>query len=134
MEFSPDINYRQIQNNLEKLSRNGYIPILAHVERYQCLVSRPQSAYELKERLSVRYQMNCSTVIDGKGFAVSRFCRKLLGDGLIDAVATDAHNIDTRPIRMLEAYEVLEERYGVAYAERITGVKGGLVFHNASSR
>ena len=128
VEFSPDADYRQIQNAVEKLSRDGYIPILAHVERYKCMVSRPQSAYALKERLNVRYQVNCSTIIEGKGFAVNRFCKRLLNDRLIDAVGTDAHNIDTRPIRMMEAYEVLVDEYGAAYADYLTGVDGGLVF------
>ena len=128
VEFSPDIGYRQMQSNLERLSRDGYIPILAHMERYHCLINRPQSAYELKERLNVRYQVNCSTIIDGKGFAVNRFSRKLLHDKLIDAVATDAHNIDSRPVHMMEAYLVLKDKVDEGYADWLTGVGGGLVF------
>jgi len=128
VEFSPDVSYQQVQAAVENLSRDGYIPVIAHVERYRCVVSKPRSAYELKERFNVRYQVNCSTVIHGKGVLVNRFCKKLLSDGLIDAVATDAHNVDTRPIRMMEAYKVLEDQCGAAYAERLTGLDGGLVF------
>jgi len=128
VEFLPDVSYQQIRDASENLLRNGYIPILAHIERYKCLVSRPQSAFDLKERLKVRYQVNCSTVIHGKGILVNRFCKKLLQNGLIDVVASDAHNIDTRPVRLMEAYQVLEERYGAAYAEHLTGANGGLLF------
>ena len=64
-----------------------------------------------------------------KGFAdVHQHLVCGVDDGLIDAVATDAHNVDTRPIRMMEAYRVLEDQYGAAYAERLTGLDGVLVF------
>lgn len=128
VEFSPEVTYQVVRSAVETLNRSGYIPILAHVERYRCLVKRPQRAYELKAKLDVRYQMNCWTVIKGKGFSVNRFCKRLLRDEMIDAVATDAHNVDTRPALMSRAYQALEKGVGPQYAAYLTGVDGGILF------
>lgn len=127
VEFLPGVRYEELRSAAESLLHNGYVPIVAHIERYQCLVSHPKRAYEMKARLDIRYQVNCSTVLDGKGFFVNRFCKKLLSDGLIDVVATDAHNTNTRPARMLEAYRLLKKQYGVHYAARLTGLRGGVI-------
>ncbi|MCL1963774.1 MAG: hypothetical protein FWF69_01765 [Firmicutes bacterium] len=126
VEFSPDIPYPEMLVAAESLLIGGYIPFLAHIERYQCLVSRPQRVLELKRQLSARCQINCSTVVQGRGFTVNRFCRKLLEDGLIDAVATDAHNVGSRPVMMSAAYRVLTKRFGLAYARYLTGAGGGV--------
>ena len=60
IEFSPTIPYAEIVTAVELLERNGYTPILAHVERYQAL--RGMNIYNLKEQSSALYQVNCNTV------------------------------------------------------------------------
>lgn len=128
VEFSPVIGYEEIKDAVESLNRGGYIPILAHVERYRCLVGHPKRAYELKNQLNVRYQVNCTTIVHGKGFLVNRFCERLLRGELVDAVATDAHNVDTRPVLMMKAWRVLEKQVGTRYAARLTGMDGEFSF------
>jgi len=126
-EFSPDVPYKALLDAAESLLIGGYLPVLAHVERYHCLMSRSQRAVELKKQLDVRFQINCSTVVMGRGLAVNRFCKRLFEDGLVDAVATDAHNVGSRPVMMTEAYRVLKKRYGEGYAGYLTGIGGGVV-------
>jgi len=128
VEFLPEIRFEDMFDAVENLLVGGYLPILAHTERYQCLVSKPPRAFEMKKKLDVRYQVNCSTVVNSKGFFVDRFCKKLFADRLVDAVATDAHNSSTRPVLMTAAWKVLEERYGAGYAEQLMGISGGLLF------
>lgn len=128
VEFSPEVRYENLADAVSGILRGGHIPVLAHVERYQCLAQHPNKAEELKQELDVRYQMNCSTILGEKGFFVNRFCKRLLRNGLLDAVATDAHNIDSRPVRMKEAYRLLCKEYGKEYATRLTGLEGGLIF------
>lgn len=107
VEFDPDERYEQIRKACAELTAHGYIPILAHTERYTALVHHPKAALALREELGLAYQVNCSTIIAPKGFWQQRFIKVLLKEGALDIVATDAHNVTTRPVRMKEAITVL---------------------------
>ena len=121
MEFAPDVSMRDMRNAVELLERSGYTAVLAHVERYNCLFLG-KNAWKLKEELDVRYQLNASSVIGGRGFLRNAFVRRWLREGLIDFVASDAHNCTSRPFRMREAYASLRRNYGQELAARVTGM------------
>ncbi len=117
VEFVPDIAYAELDAALQLLEGAGYIPVLAHIERYACL--RGRAAYRLKERHDIRYQINCSAVRGGRGFFVDRRVKRWLHDRLIDYVASDSHNCHTRRTRMREAYTLLERQCGKHYAAQL---------------
>lgn len=122
IEFLPDITYREMEAAAACLERGGYILVLAHVERYQCLYLR-KHASSLKEHHNVRYQVNANTVLSSRGF----FRRHILQDwfcrGLVDFVASDAHDCSKRPFLIKKAYDTLERLYGQAEAMRLTGME-----------
>ena len=93
-----------------------HFSILAHTERYTALVRHPKAALALREELGLAYQVNCGTIISPKGFWQQRFIKALLKEGALDHIATDAHNVTTRPVRMREAIAALE-RQGAEAAE-----------------
>ena len=109
VEFSPDVPFERLYGALERLAQGGFLPVVAHVERYRCLTMRPANALR-----------------DGCGFWANRFLRKMFEHGMIDAVATDAHNVSSRPARMKAARAALARQYGEDYACRLTD--GGLIF------
>ena len=119
MEFVPDVSYHDVEYAVSLMENSGYLPILAHIERYPCL--RKGAAYRLKERHRVKFQVNCSTVIDQHRLFSGRYVKGWLKDRLINYVATDSHNCTTRPTRMREAYGVLEAMVGEPYARKLTG-------------
>jgi len=120
VEFSPDITLKEMRQALEQLLCGGFVPIIAHIERYHCFVRRPESAILLKEKLPVFYQVNCGSLLHRKNWFQRRFFNHLFRAECIDAVATDAHNLDSRISRMSEAYSLLAARYGRSYAENLT--------------
>jgi len=120
VEFSPDIKYAKLYEALEHLVCEGYRPVIAHVERYQCLVRRPARAERLKRELEVRYQINCSSIINYKGLFNWYFVNRMLRKRLVDAIGTDAHNTSTRPANMKEAWRAIKQKYGARYARRLT--------------
>lgn len=122
IEFMPDISYRELELAAAHLERGGYIPVLAHVERYPCLYSRKHAA-ALKERRNVRYQVNANTVLSSGGFFHRRILQGWFRCGLVDFVASDAHDCNRRPFRMRKAYDVLERLYGRDEAMRLTGLE-----------
>ncbi len=121
IEFLPNVSYDAVVEAVLELSDEGFRPILAHVERYGCLMLHPKRAVALHEQHGARYQVNCQTVIDGAGFLRGRTIDRLLKEQMIDYIATDAHNVKTRPCRMGAAYHALIKRVDKAYADRLTG-------------
>ena len=120
VEFLPTDKYERIEGAVERILDSGYRPIIAHCERYNCLVKHPALARRLREGYDLKLQVNCSTVISNKGFFMHRFVNFVFENQLIDALATDAHNVKTRPVRMKAAYKAACERWGEEYARALT--------------
>lgn len=120
VEFSPDIKFSKLREALDCLVCEGFRPVIAHVERYDCLTHRPSRAEKLKEELGVKLQVNCASIIRKKGWHVRHFVKRMLENQLIDALGTDAHNVDSRAANMKEAYGIVKKKYGGKYAKRLT--------------
>ncbi len=120
VEFSEDASWENIEHAVCELYRNGYIPIVAHVERYKNFVIHFKSAIRLHEEVNVYYQMNCGAVLNPRNFIQKKFVDYMLKNEYIDAIATDSHNMEYRPPRMLEAFRFISKKYGREYAERLT--------------
>lgn len=121
VEFDIDDSYNHIYNAMRVLSNGGYVPIIAHVERYQSLTRDPELIRGLKENFHARVQMNCSTVIRGGNRQLRKFIVEVLENGIVDFVATDSHNTRTRATCMQDCYNVLYKRYSPGLAARLTG-------------
>ena len=126
VEFSPDVRFDRMREALRRLASGGFSPVVAHVERYQCLVRWPSRAERLKDEINLYYQVNCSTIIRRKGYFLRRFMRRMLDYELIDVVASDAHNTTSRPLQMKKAWSILRRDYGKEYARQLTD--GSLLF------
>ena len=120
VEFSPDVKYRVLYAGLEDLCSSGYVPILAHTERYSDLMRSRKRIEQLKRELRVKYQVNCSTVLGKCGFLTRIRCNRMFQEHLIDAVATDAHNVNSRPAELNKAWNILMMKYGKRYALELT--------------
>ncbi len=94
IEFMPQESYRRIYQSLRTLRLEGYLPILAHAERYGEL--RKKSLDELVDT-GVLIQMNYGSVGSRMFDRDERWCRKQLKEGLIHFLGTDMHSTDRRP-------------------------------------
>ena len=121
MEFVPDIEMAELKQALTLVRDAGYRTILAHVERYHFMYGL--GAYRIKEQFDVEYQLNCASIVKGRGFFKDICIGKWLKDQLIDFVATDTHDAVRRPSCMRQTYGILEKRYGRAYAAKLTGLE-----------
>lgn len=123
MEFLPQTSAKELENGLEEVAVCGYSILMAHVERYRCLESRGLLE-KLKARYPVACQMNGSTVLEPGGFWQRRRVERWLSSGVIDVVASDAHNTTSRPVNLREAYQKLKLTFGEETADRLTGRSG----------
>ena len=119
IEFVPDIRYSEITEAVSMVLDAGYVPVVAHIERYGCLYTGAR-VKKLKQEYEVELQVNCNTAIRGIGLLKTPIVRGWFRDGLIDCVSSDMHNLTERRNRMREAYAALKAEYGRGYAQKLT--------------
>lgn len=120
VEFSPDAEFKRLCEAARSLGNVGFTVVFAHVERYQA-IRNIDNVRELRDEYGVYMQMNANTIVNKKGFFFERWVRKMLEDGYIDCIGTDAHNVTTRPCSMKTCYQMLAGRYGEEYADDLCG-------------
>ncbi len=121
LELWPGIAYREALRAARTLIGAGYIPILAHVERYQCFRWSPRRALRFREETGALFQMNAQTLLKPFSLACLYFRNRLMKSRAIDFVASDAHGFAGRPVNLDQAYEWLLQHADKAYADRLTG-------------
>jgi protein-tyrosine phosphatase len=91
----------------EHIERSGLTPLVAHPERTEPVLDRPELARELAERWPL--QLNASSLLGRHGGEIEELAWELLDVASI--VASDGHRL-ARPARLDEAYERVKERVG----------------------
>lgn len=110
IEFLPGVSYSRLYQRLRQLQGAGYIPILAHAERYGCLRTKGRLK-ELREGGSL-IQMNYRSLTGSMFNKHTRWCRRQVLEGNIHLFGTDMHNSGSRAPRTEEALSWLERRCG----------------------
>lgn len=96
----------------------GMQPIITHPERNLTIQKSPQRLDEWL-KAGCLAQVTASSLTGRFGRGVMSFSQRLLDENKIHFVATDAHDLESRPPRMKEAYEFVANRYGAETAERL---------------
>ena len=115
IEFSPYME-TPIVDHAYNLKHRGYEIIIAHVERYRYLTM--EDIIELKQ-LGIYLQVNASSVIKAGHPEHAKQARMLIKHNVIDFVASDSHNLTTRPPRLKEAYAELIKMKGEDVANQL---------------
>lgn len=118
LEFHEKSFRSRILDGVLEVLNFGYIPIIAHAERYEAFRNQPQLADELTE-LGALIQVNAQSVLGKCGFGVKRYCHKLLKAGLVHFVATDAHDLKSRHPDLMSCYQWIRKKYGQTYADAL---------------
>ena len=118
IEFSPQDVYQTIRNQVYELKIHGWIPIIAHIERYECCSRNWELVKELS-KLGAKIQVNAGAIMGKQGRSVRKFCKKLLDESLVDYIASDTHDEVYRPPNLKKCAGYIERRYGKEYAHRI---------------
>jgi len=118
VEFHPTENYKNIHNAMYKVQSVGYMPILAHVERYSDIVDHPKYVDELID-MGCYIQENAGSIMGRYGLGIKHFTRSLLKSQKVHFVATDAHDAGKRSPKLSECRRFVEGKYGEGYANDI---------------
>ena len=117
-EFMPKDDISRIKAGLYDLQISGYLPILAHIERYECMLGNIEHARELKNS-GIYIQVNAGSVDGVFGSAAKKYTRNLIKEDLVDFIASDAHNTKKRAPGFKKTIKYLERKKGSDYVERI---------------
>lgn len=118
IEFGPMERFGYIRSGLYEALAQGYRPILAHAERCSSLLGKPDWVEELIQMGSC-IQINAGSILGKAGFGAKQFTRRLLKEGLVHFVATDAHNIDKRRPELADCGRFISRKHGEDYAARL---------------
>jgi protein-tyrosine phosphatase len=114
-EYKYEVSYNYIERQTYHMLSCGYIPVIAHAERYKCLVSDAKLCDKLS-RMGALIQINADSVLGLTGFGDKRFCKKLLKNEWVDIIASDTHGHDERNSHMGQCYEYISNKYDSDYA------------------
>jgi len=98
-------------NIIFELNSRGITPIITHPERNLVFYEMPDKLRRFIS-LGCLAQITARSLIRGFGWGIARFTKKLLREGLIHLMATDAHNLTGRPPVMGDALKKLSKMVG----------------------
>lgn len=111
VEFSPQTEFLEIKRALREILCMGVAPILAHVERYECLYEKKDRVAELWD-MGVYFQANAAGVLGVNGGREKSFLKHLLRKGCVQFIATDAHDTKERPPLLAKCVTYVWKKYG----------------------
>lgn len=111
IEFSPMDDYDYLRNGIYNLLSEGFFPIIAHVERYKCLLEHPDRVKDLSG-MGAYIQVNAGSVMGEAGLLAKGFTRRLLKHELVHFVATDAHDTKKRAPELKKCADYIVKKYG----------------------
>lgn len=110
-DFSIETDVAEVVYELKAM---GYIPIVAHFERYSYVDANV--AREIKE-VGGLIQVNADSIVGKYKRKYGRLIKELLECKLVDFVASDVHG--SRKVVTEKARNRVEKKYGLEYAEQI---------------
>ena len=116
LEFGFTSDVRTIKEGISNVVNSGYVPIIAHLERYKKLVGDIKSVDELISK-GAYIQINSEALTDG--FKVRSFAKKLLKERMVHFLATDAHDTKKRAPKLSKAVSYIEKHYGGSYCREL---------------
>lgn len=85
--FNPPMG---LNNILLRIKSKGYVPILAHPERY---VYMDEDDYRQLKAINILYQLNLPSLVGGYGVEVKKKAEWLLKNSLYDLTGSDTHRL-----------------------------------------
>lgn len=114
MEFAFHENPLFCNKVLRQCRDMGYVPVIAHPERYYFVQDDPDLAFDWCVE-GFPLQLNKGSILGRFGPEPRRTALRLLQHGLAACVASDAHSPQQRSTHMTEIREYLLDRFGADY-------------------
>lgn len=120
--YMPDVLY-QIQ-------LMGFVPIITHPERYNEVVNDYMIVQRYVDR-GMLVQINAGSLMGLFGRKVQKVAVKLIKNGLVHFIASDAHSIKGRLPKLSGAARMVEKKFGMEIMQRLFYYNGIAVLENS---
>ena len=115
VEFSPYLKTPIVEFAFN-LKKRGYKIIVAHIERYEYLTI--ENIIEMKS-MGIYIQLNGNSILNKKNKYTYKKSKNLIKLGLIDFIASDAHNDDFRKPNLKNSYIEVKKLFGETTAKKL---------------
>ena len=110
IEFKSNIYPSGYEDEFYKLQLNGITPIVAHPERYR-FIQNDISILELWKNRGYLIQIDAGSVLGYFGKKTKTVSLKMIKNGFVNLIGSDAHNTKKRNFCLLDAYSAIETMF-----------------------
>ena len=118
MEFPMYLMPNGVEEALYRLSMEGYIPIIAHPERYTTMHSRPEKLLNFVQYGGL-LQVNTGSILGDFGKPCQKTAMWLLEQRVVHFIASDAHAPTGRAFKMEKAVKALQGHFDQDYIDEL---------------
>lgn len=118
VEFDFEDDFARVRYCTSQLVSSGYVPVIAHPERYGFLQKEPSNVYWFLEH-GCLLQINKGSPLGRYGSGAMKYSRWLLENRFVHAVASDCHSPFRRTSDMSRTHEWISLNFGQSYANTI---------------
>lgn len=117
IEFPLNTDFSIIEKTTAHIVSKGYVPIIAHPERYEA--SRDRVCIPILKSQGALIQVNKGSLKGSFGHSVQENAHFILQHRLADFVASDAHSPTRRTPALNNVYDAIVGMYSADYADRL---------------
>ena len=129
VEFYFDEHETYICDTLRMVAERGFVPVIAHPERYHAVQRTPALAREWFSRGYIM-QLNKGTILGRMGQDAKQTAWWLLERGLAHVVASDAHSVGHRNPDLSQVRDIIGQDLSWQYAEVLLEENPWRIFQN----
>ena len=121
----------RLENHIFELQMVGYSPILTHPERLSWL----DGHYDLVKRLvynGLLIQLTAGSLMGRFGRRPRYWTERMLDDGLVHILASDAHDTERRPPCLAEARKLVAQRLGEEEATNLVLIRPQAIINDVN--
>ena len=130
-EFPRDFPREKFYGALQTITDCGYVPLVAHPERYDAVCKEPEQVAQWLD-LGSHLQVTAGSVLGNYGRKVKQTADFLLRNDFVCCVASDAHDVSHRSNFLLEVQAYLTLYYSKQYARILLWDNPMRIVHNES--
>jgi protein-tyrosine phosphatase len=107
-----------LDQSLHEMQLAGITPVVTHPERNPLIRTKPERLFQWL-RQGCLAQVTAQSVLGKFGSTAQEAAKRWLAAGVFHFIASDAHNVSSRPLRLKETYDHVAGEFGEEFARSL---------------
>jgi protein-tyrosine phosphatase len=121
---------KRLDELLFNIQASGFVPILTHPERLKWIELGYDAVVDFA-RSGVLVQLTAGSITGRFGKRAAYWSQRMLADGIVSVIATDCHNLESRPPRLVNALDLAQSELGQEEGLNLVLRRPALILENA---